>query len=235
MQVEQLELNKAKMTEVHGELQKQLAAALREVREAREAASSHEDVTELHETIEMLTLDKEMAEEKRDQLEREMENLKDKHEEVSLELEVLQHEVAEGGKGEASTNFRVVELQKQKDKLTDALIKLRDQIVEDKHEKLKMQKEIKSLEERNEELNNKVEALQKEFVRTEDLILNLQEQVSVLSLLFFSCFFTQAVDPLRRCAVDERLSHRCKYGKICVQASSKSYTDLLILLTRVNY
>jgi dynactin 1 len=178
LQVQQLEFNKTRMTEVHGELQKQLDAARREVREALEAANSDE-MTDLRDSIELLTIDKEMAEEKRDQLASELEDLKLKFEETNLELEMLQHEVQEGGQGEASTNFRVVELEKQNVKLKDGLVQLRDILNNEKADRHRLEKEVKALKDGNEDLEKMAEKLQAEALRTTEVVADLREQVSV--------------------------------------------------------
>ncbi|XP_055342736.1 dynactin subunit 1-like [Paramacrobiotus metropolitanus] len=177
LQIEHLEINKQKMAEAHGELQKQLLAAQKEIREVKEAASTQEDLTELHENIEMLTLDREMAEEKREQMERELEDLKMKYEDKCLDLEMLQHQVSEGGHGEASTNMKVVQLEKQKQDLTEALYKLRDLLDGKKYDVQRLEKDLKAAEERNDALTVSVERHQREIATNEELLVNLREQV----------------------------------------------------------
>ncbi|XP_055343024.1 LOW QUALITY PROTEIN: dynactin subunit 1-like [Paramacrobiotus metropolitanus] len=176
LQIEHLEINK-QMAEAHGELQKQLLAAQKEIREVKEAASTQEDLTELHENIEMLTLDREMAEEKREQMERELEDLKMKYEDKCLDLEMLQHQVSEGGHGEASTNMKVVQLEKQKQDLTEALYKLRDLLDGKKYDVQRLEKDLKAAEERNDALTVSVERHQREIATNEELLVNLREQV----------------------------------------------------------
>ncbi|GAU93082.1 hypothetical protein RvY_05070 [Ramazzottius varieornatus] len=176
LQIEQLELHKSQMARAHADLQKQLQNAEREARQAKEAINADE-VTELQETIEMLTLDKEMAEEKFDQMERDYEQLKLTYEEAKLELEVLQHEIKEGGHGELSSNFRADELQRKNEELKVALIKLRDILNDEKSDKQKLTKEVNRLEDRNSELEKAVERMKAEAGRNDEILADLREQV----------------------------------------------------------
>lgn len=72
------------MAEAHSELNKQLIQAKKEAKEAIEEKLRHaEDMKDLEETAEMATLDKEMAEEKYEQVVRELEQTKERLEEVT--------------------------------------------------------------------------------------------------------------------------------------------------------
>lgn len=56
-----------------------------------------EEMSDTADAIEMATLDKEMAEERAESLQVEVDSLKEKVEEVSMDLEILRHEISEKG------------------------------------------------------------------------------------------------------------------------------------------
>ncbi|GAO50839.1 hypothetical protein SAICODRAFT_51664 [Saitoella complicata NRRL Y-17804] len=81
------------------------------------------------EIVEMATLDKEMAEEKCEVLTSELEILKEKLEELQLEVEVLREE--NGGMGRGTTEEEKgssgwIQMEKQNERLKEALVRLRD-------------------------------------------------------------------------------------------------------------
>lgn len=77
-------------------LQRELQRARQETREAHAAREQYqEEMSDLAETVEMATLDKEMAEEKAETLQIELEQLKEKLEEQTLDLEILRTEMSE--------------------------------------------------------------------------------------------------------------------------------------------
>lgn len=66
------------------------------MKDAIEAKDTHaEEMADLAETVEMATLDKEMAEEKAETLQMELEAAKEKIEEMTLDLEILKAEMQE--------------------------------------------------------------------------------------------------------------------------------------------
>lgn len=70
--------------------------ARQEAREAQLARGNYQDeMADLAETVEMATLDKEMAEEKAETLQIELEQLREKLEEMTLDLEILRTEMSE--------------------------------------------------------------------------------------------------------------------------------------------
>lgn len=54
-------------------------------------------MSDLAETVEMATLDKEMAEEKCEVIQTELEQMKERNEELTLDLEILRNEISEKG------------------------------------------------------------------------------------------------------------------------------------------
>lgn len=77
-------------------LQRDLQKAKQQVRDAVEERDRHADeMAELSDSVEMATLDKEMAEEKAETLQLELDACKEKLEEVTLDLEILKTEMQE--------------------------------------------------------------------------------------------------------------------------------------------
>merc|ERR1719175_514951 len=118
--------------ESQASLQKELQKAKHDAREAVEAKERHADeMADLSETVEMATLDKEMAEEKAETLQLELEAGKEKIEELTVDLDIIKTEMdgggetvggqtkdgGGGGKEAAVTNYEVKQLQAQNEKL----------------------------------------------------------------------------------------------------------------------
>lgn len=184
IQLAQLNEYKKQMTEAQSNLQKQLAVAKKEAKEAVEGkAQQADDIRELEEVAEMATLDKEMAEEKYEQAVKELESTKEKLEEVILELEIMKNEIDnKGALGDASeavgvTTYEVKQLQSQNEKLREAIIKLRDLSSEDKNELQKMTKEFEATKSLNGELQKNKEKLQEEIRSFESQVIDLKEQI----------------------------------------------------------
>lgn len=77
-------------------MQREVQRARQEAREAQMARGIYQDeMADLAETVEMATLDKEMAEEKAETLQIELDQLKEKVEEMTLDLEILRTEMSE--------------------------------------------------------------------------------------------------------------------------------------------
>lgn len=73
---------------------------LQEAKEALEAKERYmEEMADTADAIEMATLDKEMAEERAESLQQEVEALKERVDELTTDLEILKAEIEEKGKG----------------------------------------------------------------------------------------------------------------------------------------
>ncbi|KAJ3112616.1 hypothetical protein HDU96_004367 [Phlyctochytrium bullatum] len=116
-------------------LQTRIQELQTELKESRKAQQSIEDekntleveLSELQEALEIMTLDKEMAEEKVDALQAEIDIAKEKIEELAIEVEVLKEEKETSvdmpsDAGSADVNL----LTRQNERLREALMKLRD-------------------------------------------------------------------------------------------------------------
>ncbi|KAF2367871.1 CAP Gly-rich domain [Trinorchestia longiramus] len=187
LQVEQLTENKARLMENLGQLQKELVGARNEARDAAESRNQTvEDTQDLADTVEMLTLDKEMAEERAETLQLELEQARELIEELTVDLEILKEassdQEAQGGGGitEAPTGatvLQVKQLEQQNQRLHETLVKMRDLTAHEKHE---MQKLTKELEARKTEIGVAARAkehLEQELTQCRAQVADLQEQV----------------------------------------------------------
>ncbi|KAI8974920.1 dynein associated protein-domain-containing protein [Pilobolus umbonatus] len=83
------------------------------------------------ESLEMMTLDKEVAEERSENLQQEVNVLKDKIEEISVDLDVLKKEAdiinrIPDRDGDEKTPLEVIQLERHNERLKEALMRLRD-------------------------------------------------------------------------------------------------------------
>lgn len=93
-QYDQLQEFKAKIMDAQSQLQRELQRSRQETKDAIEARDQHiEEMSELAENVEMITLDKEMAEEKADTLQLELDAARDRCEELQLDLDILKAEM----------------------------------------------------------------------------------------------------------------------------------------------
>lgn len=107
-QYDQLQEFKAKIMDAQSQLQRELQRSRQETKDAIEARDQHiEEMSELAENVEMITLDKEMAEEKADTLQLELDAAREHCEELQLDLDILKAEMqnkASGKSGECCLN-----------------------------------------------------------------------------------------------------------------------------------
>ncbi|KAI8590638.1 dynein associated protein-domain-containing protein [Geranomyces variabilis] len=136
-ELESVSSGKQRLAEKVHEMQAENKEVRRQLREAQDAKARLDvQLGETQETMEMMLLDKEMAEEKADALQSEVHALQEKVEELSLDLQVMKQEAeAHGAEGsssaaEAPGEPRLVatssNLERQNERLKEALVKLRD-------------------------------------------------------------------------------------------------------------
>jgi dynactin 1 len=185
-QFEQLQEFKSKIMDAQSSLQRELQRAKQDAKDAVEARERHqEEMAELTESVELITLDKEMAEEKAETLQLELEGMKEKIEELQLDLEILKTEMQEktviktDGTTESTgvTTYEFKQLEQQNQRLRETLVRMRDFSAQEKHEVQKLQKElemkkseVQELQRTKEKLSTRVDELEAQFV-------DLQEQV----------------------------------------------------------
>ncbi|KAG7190005.1 hypothetical protein KM043_006162 [Ampulex compressa] len=182
LQFEQLLEFKAKVMESQASLQRDLQRARQEAREAHAAREQFQDeMADLAETVEMATLDKEMAEEKAETLQIELEQLKEKLEEQTLDLEILRTEMSEraagGGSTTGASSYEVKQLDQQNSRLRETLVRMRDLSAHEKHEFHKLQKDLDQKKSEILELGRTKEKLSARVEEMEHQIADLQEQV----------------------------------------------------------
>ncbi|XP_071793613.1 dynactin subunit 1-like isoform X3 [Asterias amurensis] len=178
IQLAQLSEFKARMIEAKNDLERQLQEAKKEARESTEARERYqEEMSEVAETIEMATLDKEMAEEKCDSLQVEVDTLKERVEELTLDLELLRGEIEQGGTDGASTNYQIKQMEQQNARLKEALVKLRDLSNAEKHEHQKALKDKDKIVAELKETKAQKDSANKALKEAENQIIELKEQV----------------------------------------------------------
>ncbi|KAK4122854.1 hypothetical protein N657DRAFT_482478 [Parathielavia appendiculata] len=161
--------------------QQEIADLRRQLKEAEARFNNVEQLQEEHESaMELATLDKEMAEEMCDVYKTELDTLRQKTEELELEVDILREENAELSKGmsseeRASTGW--LQMEKTNERLREALIRLRD-LSHEQEEELKAQ--IKGLQvdlSEFETLKDQFTACKEDLAQKESTIEDLREQL----------------------------------------------------------
>ncbi|CAG2186819.1 DCTN1 [Mytilus edulis] len=192
IQLQQLQEYKVKAQELHKETQQHLQAAKKDAKDVQESFDAYKDeMTDLSETVEIATLDKEMAEEKSEGLQQEVENLKEKVEELTVDLEILRSEISEKGTDGVASDYQVKQLEQQNERLRDALVKMRDLSNQEKNDAARktklnedMLKELTTLKKDKEKLQTEVASLQAEMIDLKDQVdaaLGAEEMVETLT------------------------------------------------------
>ncbi|KAJ3104910.1 hypothetical protein HDU97_008768 [Phlyctochytrium planicorne] len=178
-QTEKLRAELENMTIAKAALQDKLHELQSEVRDLKRLQSSLQEekddmeaqLADAHEAMEMLTLDKEFAEEKADSLQNENVNLKEKVEELSIELEVLKEENQLDESGDAQSNDSVV-LLRQNERLKEALINSRQE-AEYKETIQQLQQDLSTVATET----NSIDKMRESLARAEQQIESLSESL----------------------------------------------------------
>lgn len=134
--------------------------------------SDHQD------TMEMATIEKELAEERADSLQNDVLTLTEKLESMETELEILKEEMANGGgAAQVGNSVQMKQIEIQNDKLKDALIKLRDLNAQATLDRQKAVDEAERLKTENSELIRVAENLKRQTEIAESKIAGFQEQI----------------------------------------------------------
>lgn len=188
-QFEQMQEFKVRIMEAQSQLQRELQRAKQETKDAIDEKNRHaEEMSELSENVELITLDKEMAEEKADCLNLELERAVEKNEELRLDLQILKAEMENkinttdtesaqitAGGGERTFEFR--QLTQQNERLRETLVRLRDLSAHEKHEIQKITKELDTKTSEVNELQQTKEKLSIKIDELETQLIDLHEQV----------------------------------------------------------
>eukprot|EP00105_Crassostrea_gigas_P009521 XP_011424504.1 PREDICTED: dynactin subunit 1-like [Crassostrea gigas] len=134
-------------------------------------------MSDLTETVEIATLDKEMAEEKAEGLQQEVDTLRDRAEELSMDLEILKNEISEKGTAGVASDYELKQRDQQIERLREALVKMRDL---SNHEKQEVQRLTKANEKNLTEITNLKKEKERFASEVEELsqqMIDLKEQV----------------------------------------------------------
>ncbi|ELT87630.1 hypothetical protein CAPTEDRAFT_161353 [Capitella teleta] len=134
-------------------------------------------MSDVAETLEMATLDKEMAEEKSESLQQEVDSQKEKIEELTLDLQIIKEEIENAGSDGADAGYQVKQLQQQNERLKEALVKLRDLSNAEKQETLRLQKQVERLAQESMLFSKDKERLQAEVEVYQEELIELKEHV----------------------------------------------------------
>ncbi|XP_014272429.1 dynactin subunit 1 isoform X4 [Halyomorpha halys] len=181
IQLEQSAEFKNKIMESQAGLKRELERAKRERQEALDAK---DELSEMADTLEMATLDKEMAEEKAESLQKELEQAMERIEELEMELEIVKAELSDKMEAagitvdeDEATPFKMKQLLQQNEKLKDTLVRLRDLSAHEKHEKQKLLKDFEEKQSDFDQLLKCDEKLKSRIAEMEEQIDELHAQV----------------------------------------------------------
>ncbi|XP_055856835.1 dynactin subunit 1 [Episyrphus balteatus] len=187
IQFEQMQEFRSKIMNAQAQLQRDLQRAKQEAKDAIEAKERHaQEMADLSDNVEMITLDKEMAEEKADTLQLELDSTKEKIEELTLDLELLRAEVQNKAESEHGNRpsgdgtvsaYEIKQLEQQNHRLKETLVRLRDLSAHDKHDIQKLAKELEMKKSEVTELERTKEKLSVKLDELEATVADLQEQV----------------------------------------------------------
>ncbi|KAF7727233.1 hypothetical protein EC973_007846 [Apophysomyces ossiformis] len=172
-----------KLQDKISELQRDLRETKRELKDTTSEKEMFESkYNDVIESLEMMTLDKEVAEERAENLQQEVNVLKDKIEEISVDLDILKKEAdimnrVSDREGDEKTPLEVIQLERHNDRLKEALVRLRDATTE--HE-ADLNRKIKALEKENyelEEIKNQYERVKVKLEIAETQIEDLKQRL----------------------------------------------------------
>ncbi|KAI8980556.1 dynactin [Trametes punicea] len=176
--------------------QTELIATRRELADAQQLAQLAESrIVDAQEQLEMAMLDKEMAEERAEVAEADLEEAREKLATMEVELQVLRESggggggSSEGGGGEMAVkqSLAYIQLEKQNERLKEALIRLRDISQETDQEQRRriaeMEKDVATLDELQSQYESTLIKLQNAEVQIEDLKAQLDDALGAEDLL----------------------------------------------------
>lgn len=141
--------------------------------------SSDDGQNSTSEALEMATLDREMAEEERDQIKLEMAEQKSRMEELTLELEILKEQAAEVSDpaSHSASESRAIEL--QNDRLREALLRLKEITNEQEISLNSSNKENDELMRDLQETRSGLETSQAQVILLQQITEDLKDQVDI--------------------------------------------------------
>ncbi|VDN18743.1 unnamed protein product [Gongylonema pulchrum] len=187
---------KTKMLESNKRLQRTLQEKEKELGELVKSSHEKEEwVTEIEHRLELMTIEKEVAEEKAELLQGDIEAEKQRAQNLEDELKALRSQIEKTGEDLAQACFfrffvrifasdglRLKQLEFQNEKLREALVKLRDFSSRMTEDKRKLEQENEKLSDETAKLVKICENLQKDLQTAEQNITTLREQLSVVCI-----------------------------------------------------
>ncbi|KAJ2935346.1 hypothetical protein H1R20_g1748, partial [Candolleomyces eurysporus] len=166
--------------------QTELIATKRELADAQQLAQLAENrIADAQDQLELATLDKEVAEARAEEAEASLDELKEQLAMLKVENEVLKNG-GDGETGSANDSLAFIQLEKQNERLKEALIRLRDMSQETEHDQRRriaeMEKDVRQYEEALIKLSNaesEIEGLKLQIddaLGAEDLLVQLTER-----------------------------------------------------------
>ncbi|KAG6334284.1 hypothetical protein ID866_4799 [Astraeus odoratus] len=158
------------------QLQTELSATRRELADAQQLAQlSDNRGIDAQEQLEMAMLDKEVAEEKAELAQTELEELKEKFAHLEVELQVLKEGggLGEDGETNAKSSLAYIQLEKQNERLKEALIRLRDMSQETEQDQRRriaeLERDVTSIDDLQEQYESTLIKLSNAETQIEDL------------------------------------------------------------------
>ncbi|KIM47423.1 hypothetical protein M413DRAFT_439091 [Hebeloma cylindrosporum] len=169
-------------------LQTDLIATRRELADSQQLAQLAETrVIDAQEQLEMVMLDKEVAEERAELAESELEDVKEKLAILEVENDVLKEEGNVAGDSPAKDSLAYIQLEKQNERLKEALIKLRDMTQESEQEQRRriseMEKDVSGIDSLQASYDETVIKLSNAETQIEDLKLQLDDALAAEDML----------------------------------------------------
>ncbi|EMD32620.1 hypothetical protein CERSUDRAFT_161581 [Gelatoporia subvermispora B] len=168
--------------------QTELIAARRDLTEAQQLAQLSENrIFDTQEQLEMAMLDKEMAEERAEAAEADLEEVKERLAVLEVEMEVLKQGNEQGGDDAIKQSLAYIQLEKQNERLKEALIRLRDISQETDQEQRRriseMEKDVTTLDELQSQYDTTLVKLANAEIQIEELKMQLDDALGAEDLL----------------------------------------------------
>ncbi|EDV97986.1 GH14394 [Drosophila grimshawi] len=194
IQNEQLLEFKAQIMTQQVLLQRELQRCRHEQRESQETAAKYKrELDDVAESIELLTLDKEMAEERLDTLQMELETAQERNDELTLDLEIVRAEQEQEHQGDdhllnkseklsakettLQTTGEFLRLEQYNQRLRETVVRLRDTLALEKQLAQRTHKELETKHSEINELKSIKELQSRRVDQMEMQLIDLKEQV----------------------------------------------------------
>ncbi|KAJ3503186.1 hypothetical protein NLJ89_g8547 [Agrocybe chaxingu] len=170
------------------QLQTDLTATRRELADAQQLSQLSESrVIDAQEQLEMVMLDKEVAEERAELAEAELEDVKERLAILEVEVDVLREDGKEAGDSPAKDSLAYIQLEKQNERLKEALIKLRDMTQETEQDQRRriseMEKDMAGVDNLQVSYDETLIKLANAETQIEDLKLQLDDALAAEDML----------------------------------------------------